>query len=114
MLIDPYILPSSGLTPSTRRRRLIASKSSHDRYYHIRLQQALSASVWKLRPKSREPSPYKHGSHGWSHLSWPRPGIQGSYKFLNLRTGKRLTRRRWTSPSKVIDRVNQLGESRQP
>jgi hypothetical protein len=34
-----------------------------------------------------------------------------SYKFLNLRTGKRLTRRRWTSlpMPKVIDRVNQLG-----
>jgi hypothetical protein len=42
----------------------------------------------------------------------PTSNIQGSYKFLNLRTGKRITRRRWTPlpmPQEVIDRVNQLG-----
>jgi hypothetical protein len=44
----------------------------------------------------------------------PTGNIQGSYKFLNLRTGKRLTRRRWTSlpmPQEVIDRVNELGKA---
>ena len=37
---------------------------------------------------------------------------------MNLRTGKKLTRRRWTAltmPQEVIDRVNKLGEAdRQP
>ena len=44
----------------------------------------------------------------------PTGNIQGSYKFLNLRTGKRITRRRWTPlpmPQEVIDRVNQLGKA---
>jgi hypothetical protein len=38
--------------------------------------------------------------------------MQGSHKFLNLRTGKRVTRRRWTllpMPQEVIERLNQLG-----
>jgi hypothetical protein len=44
----------------------------------------------------------------------PTDNIQGSYKFLNLRTGKRITRRRWTQlpmPQEVIDCVNQLGKA---
>jgi hypothetical protein len=44
----------------------------------------------------------------------PTGNIQGSYKFLNLRTGKRITRRRWNSlpmPQQVIDRVNELGKA---
>jgi hypothetical protein len=44
----------------------------------------------------------------------PTGNIQGSYKFLNLRTGKRITRRRWTQlpmPQEVIDRVDQLGRA---
>ena len=44
----------------------------------------------------------------------PTGNIQGSYKFMNLRTGKRVTRRRWTKlpmPQEVIDRVNQLGKA---
>jgi hypothetical protein len=44
----------------------------------------------------------------------PTGNIQGSYKFLNLRTGKRIPRRRWTSlpmPQEVIDRVNELGKA---
>ena len=44
--------------------------------------------------------------------------LQGGYKFMNLQTGKKLTRCRWTSlpmPQEVIDRVNKLGEvDRQP
>ena len=42
----------------------------------------------------------------------PTGNLQGSYKFLNLRSGKRITRRNWTQlpmPQEVIDRVNQLG-----
>ena len=38
--------------------------------------------------------------------------LQGGYKFLNLRTGKKITRRNWTHlpmPSEVIKRVNQIG-----
>jgi hypothetical protein len=44
----------------------------------------------------------------------PTGNIQGSYKFLNLRTGKRITRRSWTllpMPQEVIDCVNQLGRT---
>jgi hypothetical protein len=44
----------------------------------------------------------------------PTGNIQRSYKFLNLRTGKCITRRRWTPlpmPQEVIDRVNQLGKA---
>ncbi len=44
----------------------------------------------------------------------PTGNIQGAYKFLNLRTGKRIIRRRWTSlpmPQEVIDRVNDLGKA---
>jgi hypothetical protein len=36
----------------------------------------------------------------------PTGNIQGSYKFLNLRTGQRITRRKWTDlpmPQEVID-----------
>ena len=38
--------------------------------------------------------------------------LQGGYKFMNLRTGKNITRRNWTHlpmPSEVIERVNQIG-----
>jgi Reverse transcriptase (RNA-dependent DNA polymerase) len=44
----------------------------------------------------------------------PTGNLQGSYKFLNLRTGKRITRRSWTHlpmPQEVIDRVNELGKA---
>jgi hypothetical protein len=44
----------------------------------------------------------------------PTGNIQGSYKFLNLRTGKHITRRRWSQlpmPQEVIDRVDQLGRA---
>ncbi len=44
----------------------------------------------------------------------PTGNIQGAYKFLNLRTGKRITHRCWTAlpmPQEVIDRVNQLGKA---
>ena len=48
----------------------------------------------------------------------PTGNIQGSCKFLNLRTGKRITRRSWTElpmPQEAIERVNQLGlADRQP
>ena len=44
--------------------------------------------------------------------------IPPALKFLNLRTGKRITRRSWTEPpmpQEVIERVNQLGlADRQP
>jgi hypothetical protein len=39
--------------------------------------------------------------------------LQGTYRFLNLRTGKKITRFGWTllpTPDSVIDRVNTLGE----
>ena len=42
----------------------------------------------------------------------PSGNMQGSFDFLNLRTGTRIHRRRWTPlpmPQDVIDRVNQLG-----
>ena len=42
----------------------------------------------------------------------PTRNIEGSFKFLNLRTGKRITGRRWTTltmPQEVIERVNKLG-----
>jgi hypothetical protein len=44
----------------------------------------------------------------------PTGNIQGSYKFLNLRTGKLITRRRWTQlpmPQEVIDCAGQLGKA---
>jgi Reverse transcriptase (RNA-dependent DNA polymerase) len=44
----------------------------------------------------------------------PTGNLQGSYKFLNLRTGRLITRRTWTSlpmPDEVIARVNALGKS---
>ena len=44
----------------------------------------------------------------------PSGNLQGGYKFMNLHTGKRLTRRKWTElpmPQEVIDRVNNLGEA---
>ena len=40
--------------------------------------------------------------------------LQGGYKFINPRTGNKLTRHRWTElpmPQEVIDRVNKLGEA---
>ena len=39
--------------------------------------------------------------------------LKGGYKFMNLRTGKRLTCRKWTTltmPQEVIDRINKLGD----
>ena len=48
----------------------------------------------------------------------PTGNLQGGYKFLNLQTGKKITRRNWTHlpmPIEVIERVNQLGkEQNQP
>ena len=44
----------------------------------------------------------------------PTGNMQGSYKFMNLRTGRHITRRNWTGlpmPKEVIDRVDQLGRS---
>ena len=44
----------------------------------------------------------------------PTGNLQGSYKFLNLRTGRLITRRSWTSlpmPDEVIARVNALGKA---
>ena len=44
----------------------------------------------------------------------PTGNAQGSYKFLNLRTGKLIKRRKWTElpmPDEVIKRVNQLGKA---
>jgi hypothetical protein len=44
----------------------------------------------------------------------PTGNIQGSFKFLDLRTGKRITRRRWTSPptpQEFIDRLNEPGNA---
>jgi hypothetical protein len=44
----------------------------------------------------------------------PTGNIQGSYKFLNLRTARIITCRCWTPlpmPQKVIDPVNQLGKA---
>ena len=48
----------------------------------------------------------------------PTGNLQGGYKFLNLHTGKKISRRKWTRlpmPTEVIERVNQLGkEQNQP
>jgi hypothetical protein len=44
----------------------------------------------------------------------PTGNLQGSFKFLNLRTGRLITRRNWTSlpmPNEVIERVNALGKA---
>ena len=44
----------------------------------------------------------------------PTGNLQGSYKFLNLRSGRLITRRSWTNlpmPDEVIKRVDQLGKS---
>jgi hypothetical protein len=44
----------------------------------------------------------------------PCGNLQGGYLFYNLRTGKKITRRKWTTlpmPREVIDRVNLLGEA---
>ena len=44
----------------------------------------------------------------------PSGNLQGGYKFMNLRTGKKLTCRRWTAlpmPQEGIDRINKLGEA---
>lgn len=46
----------------------------------------------------------------------PTGNLQGSYKFLNLRTGSLVTRRSFTPlpmPKEVIDHVNELGEAKQ-
>ena len=45
----------------------------------------------------------------------PTGNLQGGYKFLNLQTGKKITRRNWTHlpmPIEVIERVNQLGKKK--
>eukprot|EP00957_Ditylum_brightwellii_P142760 10878419-Ditylum_brightwellii.AAC.1 len=44
---------------------------------------------------------------------WPVSNVQGSYKFMNLRAGKAITRRDFDevpAPRRVIQRVNKLGE----
>ena len=44
----------------------------------------------------------------------PTGNQQGGYKFFNLRTGKRITRHKWTAlpmPHDVIARVNNIGQS---
>ena len=42
----------------------------------------------------------------------PTGNLQGGDKFLNLWTGKKITRRNWTHfrmPSEVIERMNEIG-----
>ena len=42
----------------------------------------------------------------------PTVNLQGGYKFLNLRTGKKITIRNWTHlpmPIEIIERVNKIG-----
>ena len=42
----------------------------------------------------------------------PAGNLQGGYKFLNLWSGKKITRQNWTHwpmPSEVIERVNKIG-----
>ena len=42
----------------------------------------------------------------------PTGNLQWGYKFLNLWTGKKITRQNWTHlpmPSKVIERINKIG-----
>jgi hypothetical protein len=74
------------------------------------------ATIWQLRASHEEPSPTNTQAArtvGAICLG-PTGNSQGSYKFLNLRTGKRITRISWTSlpmPQEVIDRVNQLGKA---
>ena len=44
----------------------------------------------------------------------PTSNLQGGYKLLNLRTGKKITRRNYTHlpmPSEVIERVNKIGSA---
>ena len=45
----------------------------------------------------------------------PTGNLQGRYKFLNLWTGKKITRRNWTHlpmPSEVIERIKKLDQRR--
>ena len=45
----------------------------------------------------------------------PTGNLQGGYKFLNLRTSKKITRRNWTHlpmPLEVIERVKKIGVAR--
>ena len=45
----------------------------------------------------------------------PNVNLQGGYKFLNLWTGKKITRRNWTHlpmPIEVIKRVNGIGTAK--
>ena len=42
----------------------------------------------------------------------PTGNLQGGYKFLNIRTGKKITRRNWTHlpmPSEVIEKMKKIG-----
>ena len=44
----------------------------------------------------------------------PTGNLQGGYKFLNLWTGKKITRQNWTHlpmTSEVIDRINKIGSA---
>ena len=44
----------------------------------------------------------------------PTGNLQGGYKFLNLWTGKKITRRNWThlsTPSEVIETINKIGSA---
>ena len=44
----------------------------------------------------------------------PTSNLQGGYKFLNLRTGKKITRQNWTHlsmPSELIEMINKIGSA---
>jgi hypothetical protein len=106
----------NALPPKARRRFLHFKPTKHHDRYPIRLPEALQTPIRKLGTSASRAKSYQHtGSlNSWSHLSWPNPQHPGSYKFLNFRTGKRITRRRWTQlpmPQEVIDRDDQLGKA---
>jgi hypothetical protein len=106
--------PLKGGVSSTLSARNIMTGIQFDYQKHCRLQFGSYVQA------HQEPSPTNTQAArtvGAIYLG-PTGNIQGSYKFLNLRTGKRITRIRWTQlpmPQEVIDCAGQLGRAdRQP
>jgi hypothetical protein len=102
---------------SSQRRRLIPSKPSQYHYrYLIRLQQALSSPIRKLRPNSRRACNYINNasSHSWCHLAWSNWQLP---RFLQVPQSTYRTTHytpkvnRLPMPQEVIDRVNELGKA---
>ena len=103
---------------ATRQQRNVLNDltmETHDRDHH-RLRKELQDKVWRIHQGTQKLFP-RNSTKSRTEPAiclGPTGNLQGSYWFLNLHTGRRIKRRKFTPlavPTRVIDRVHELSEA---